>query len=323
MGTELDIAKAVKDLQTRFDVEWVEMFENPMATGGFALITRNVTTDAKKLDISTFGPGPVVRQWVGSKVYEQFRHYDHEVEVKNYEKSIALSANDVRYDPSGAIARKLNAWFGTAGESDIDKLVHDAIVSNSGTGPTGYDGVTMLSDSHPHLNGGSGHDNLTTSALSFSTYDAGVQAMSSLRDEKDKPMMLFPTLLRVGPKNRKIALEIAKNAERILPVSAAGVEATSTVVSVTTIPNIFQGDNIAVEINNRYVGAYDDYWDLVDASSQDRLPMGWMDNRSPEIISMDDPKDDNRFHRNEYLYSVELDGSAFCGFFPSIYGGRL
>ena len=321
MGTNLDIAQGTLDLQTMFEVMWVQAFENPAAVGGFGSITQLVPNSSKKLDISTFGPGPVMREWVGQKLMKQFRYYEHEIEVKNYEKSIAIHANDRRYDPSSAVARKLSAWFGSGGDRDLDKIIHDSIVSNSGTGPTGYDGVTLLNNSHPHMDSGSGYDNLTTDTLTFSSYDAGWQAMTSLRNEEGESMGKVPTLLRVGPSQRKIAFEIANIPLRAIPLNASGVEATSSVVTTAAINNVFQGE-VMVEVNLRYVGSYANYWDLIDTSDPNALPMGFMLNRSPELISKDRDEDDNRFHNNEEHHSIELDGAAFAAFFPSIYGGR-
>ena len=319
-GTNLDLHEGLLDAQTMFEIMWIEAFENPSAFGGYQSYTALRRTNSKKIDINTMGPGPVMSEWTGEKEFRQFRHYDLEIEVKNYSKNIALDANDVRYDPSGAIAEKLRAFFATGGDRDLDKLVFDALVSNSGAGPTGYDGVSLINDSHPHLNGGSGLDNKTTSALTFDTYDTAYQTITEARDEEGESLGLTPSLLMVGPKNRKMALQIANAEGRALPIDNTGAEASSSVVAVSTIPNVFVGD-VVVFVNPRMLGTQDDYWYLMDATSPEKLPMGFMLNRAPTLVSKDDDWDDNRFYNNEVHHSIELDGNTFAGVPASIYGG--
>lgn len=321
MGTNLDLSEALLDLSTSFETMLIEAFENPQAVGGYGMFTTLVRSSDRKLDLTTFGPGPVIREWVGEKQFKQFRAYDQEVEVKNYEKSIALDRNDLLYDTSSALQRKLSAWFATAGERDLDKLVFDALVSNSGAGPTGYDAVSLVNDSHPHMNSGSGADNKTTSALSHSTYESGKVAMQELTNEEGESMDVNPTHLMVGPKNEKMAKQIANATDRVVAVDNSGAE-SGTRVAAAGVENVFRGD-VDVVVNRRLRGTYDDYWYLMDLSDPQALPMGFMLNRPPELVSLNRPTDKPRFYGNEEHHSIELDGATFAGAWFKLYAGIL
>lgn len=321
MATNLDIHEGLLDAQTLFEVLWLDAYENPSAAGAYQMYTMISRSNAKRKTLNTFGAGPVMSEWTGEKKFQQFRHYDLDVDVKNYEKSLALDANDVNYDPVGAVRDKLTAWFGTGGDRDLDKIIFDSLVSASGLGPTGYDGVSLLNTAHPHVNSGSNESNTGTSALSFSTFDTAFQTMTEFKNEAGELFGITPTHLMVGPKNRKMALQIADANLRSLAVDNAGDE-TGTRVAASAVTNVYQGW-VTVIINPRLEGTQDDYWYLLDLSNPSRLPFGFMLNRGPLLVSKDRDEDDNRFYNNEVHHSIELDGAPHAAFWPAIYGGIL
>ena len=314
MATNLDLHEATINLQTLFETLWVQASENPRDVSSFAMWTQLTPSSAKRKSLNTFGAGPTMREWLGEKVYQQFRHYDLTVDVRNYEKSIALSKNDVRYDPSGAVAEKLSAWFGTGGDRDVGKVIWDSFSGSSGAGPTAYDGVSLINTSHPHANSGSGASNKGTSALSVSTFDTQYKTMEELKDEAGEYYGVRATHLMVGSENRKMALQIADADTRPVAVDQAGDE-TGTRIGVAGVTNVFRGW-VDVIINPKCGND----WYLFDLSDSGRLPFGFMLNRGPELVSLDRDEDPPRFHRNEELHSIELDGAPFAGFWPAVNG---
>lgn len=314
MATNLDLHEATINLQTLFETMWVDAHENPTDVSSYRMWTMLTPSSAKRKVLNTFGAGPTMTEWTGEKKYQQFRHYDVTVDVKNYEKSIALSANDVRYDPSGSIAEKLSAWFGTGGDRDIAKVVWDSFTSASNEGPVGFDGVTLINTAHPHANSGSGESNKGTAALSVSAFDTRYKTMEERKDEAGEYYGVRATHLMVGSENRKMALQIADADTRPLAVDNAGDE-TGTRIGVAAVTNVFRGW-VDVIVNPKCGND----WYLFDLSNPGRLPFGFMTNRGPELISLDKDDDAPRFHRNEVLHSIELDGAPFAGFWPAVDG---
>lgn len=314
MGTQLGF-DGIIDLQTLFEVVWLNASENPRDVSAYTMWTRTTPVNSKRMVLHSFGAGPTMRQWVGEKVFQTWRHYDITVDVKKYEKSIALDGLDVRNDPSGIIAQKLQAWFGTGGERDIGKVVWDSFTSNSGDGPTAYDGVSLFNTAHPHVNSGSGHSNKGTAALTVATYQTQRNAMRDFKDESGEYFGTNPTHMMVGTENETMARQIAQAVDRVVAVNASGVEATSSVVAAAPMQNIFRGE-VDVIVNPKCGND----WYLFDLSDPNRLPFGWMQNRAPELISKNRMEDEARFQRDEEQHSIEMDGSPYAGFWPAAIG---
>lgn len=304
---------------TAFRSAFDEVFENG-APGFYETFTEIIATDSKINEIDVLESMPQVRQWVGSKVFKDIFASSLTATVKTYEKSVDFKRIDILTDRTGKIARRLRAFLsaGGSGGSIYDFLATAALVANG----TGYDGVSLFSASHPRGPSGATQSNTSTTALSFAQHDAVMQAGPSLRDLEGEPIGISYNVLMVGPKNQKIAKEITQSTERILPVSAAGVEATSSVVAAAAIPNVFGGGDLTLVVNPRLVGSYDDHYYYFDTMTGPRPVLGYelTPPHAEEQFSMDDSM---RFHQDRLAASVECDVVFAPGDWHVAFGGIL
>jgi phage major head subunit gpT-like protein len=280
-----------------------------------------VPTDSVLNETNVFGAMPVVREWIGQKQYQSRRAYTQTVRIKKYEQSTVLDRLDVQADRTGQIGRHIQQFVQSANETIYDKVVHDVAFSNSGNGPTGYDGVALLSGSHPHAAAGGTSSNLSSTALSFAQFDAVMQACAALKLENGEPMGIMYDTLIVGPKLQKIAKEITQSNERIIAVANDGLEA-GTRVAAASIPNVFGGGQLKLIVDPRLTGTQDDYYYFID-SSKSAKPFVLYEFRAPEAIDQFAMDSEGRFNFDEMRMSVEADFAVAAGAWQTIYGGVL
>ena len=286
--------------------------------GVYDKYTEVVPTSSKINEIDILEASPVVREWIGSKIFQSIRASSLSATIKKWEKSFEIDRLDLQADKLGMIANRIKNGV-SDGAGMYDKIAFDAFIAN----PTCYDGVALFSASHPRGYGGSTWSNFSSTAFSFAQHDAVMQAGASLADENSEPLRIAYDTLIVGPKLAKIAKEVTQSTERIAAVANDGLEA-GTRVAASTIPNVYGGGDITLIIDPRYVGTYDDYYTYVD-SSRGPKPMMMFEFRAPEGIALDANRmdGDTRFHLDKYRWSVECDVvCAPCS--PHVaFGGRL
>lgn len=291
-----------------------ELFDGT-APGPWSMFTETYSTGSEDDDLVFASFLNTIEEWTGAKEYGNFEAFKQDVKLKKYHSTFALDRFDVDYDTSGAIGSAIRRAIQNLRANSDDKLVFDALVSNSGAGPTGFDGAALIADSHSL--GDSTYDNKTTSALSHSTYDSAVQAMMGYKTAAGEPMNIFPTHLVVGPKLRKAALEIV-GADRVVAVDNSGAE-SGTRIAAATRTNIFEGE-VTVVIWNRLTGTQDDYWYLMDLSKGE-MPIMLKNERDYELIERSAMDDSPRFELDKFVWSVEADKRVAAGAWPLIYGG--
>lgn len=300
--------------QAQFEALYQQVWNQPLV-GSVALECCNsVATDGKYLRIPVVTSYPRFRQWNGEKAIKDLRAFEQTIEVVPYEASVGLKRLFVETDRSGAVNASLTSFLTQAKNSGVDDLLITQLLANTWTS---YDGVTLLNAAHTFMNGTG--NNLTTSALSFSTYRAGKQAMALFADEDGRPLNIFPTHLVVGPAQERIAKEII-GADRPVNVTSAGaLDGAVNVVGITTIPNVFQGDTKLI-VSPWITG---NQWFLIHASSATGLTpfvRAVFREIEPQVKDGRDMLGNMRFMRDEYVYSLEGDMGFGAGLPQCIYG---
>jgi len=164
--------------------------------------------------------------------------------------------------------------------------------------------------------------NITTSALTYATFDTAMINMQTLLDEFGKVKGVFPDTLMVGPKLRKVASEVT-GADELISVSNAGaLRATSSVVAAAKLPNVYGGGMINVVLNPRLQGTQDDYWYLLKSDSRVKPIQGYIF-REPESFSKLEMDDRHRLENDEFTFDIESDCVFGAGDPHAIYGGIL
>lgn len=314
MASNYDVGEALQEVQQTLQDMYLDKQFLTEDLGNAMLYTEGLPqTQSIKTQMFSAGAGPIVREWVGEKVFDEFRFFDWNVEVKEFASNFRIPQKYIRYDKSGFVKRVINSWISTQ-PTMVGDVIFDALVSNSGQGPVGFDGVNLISASHPFGPGGSTQSNLTSAAFSFAGYDAARVSMRSLRNELGKSFNAANVLVMAGPKNERTAKEVLNSDNRVIAVNNAGEE-SGTRVAAASAPNIYVGDS-QLFINPKLVGDYEDYVYMIDTST---MPMLWIPGMPPTPVERTDMKDSNRFYNKMLEWSIEFDGVATAGWWPSIH----
>lgn len=267
------------------------------------------------LELNALTANTIVREIVGSRRYGSLRGYANRVRVKRW-------GPDALRIPILKILKDSEQLTGSALRQYVDQVanfyeipVTEFLLGN----PIGLDGVALLSDSHPYGEAGATWDNLSSDALSPSSFAAGITAMESLKLESGKPAGYYPDLLMVGPSNRKLAHDLCQNTMRVVPVSASGVEAYSSAVAAAAIPNTWAGV-ITPVVNPLFVGTYASAWCLMDTKRPGARPIVVGEAIAPASHSVTDPSSANMVNNSEAVFYIEGQ-AAIAGNNPyAIYG---
>jgi phage major head subunit gpT-like protein len=304
---------------TTFNAVFDEVFA-AQPPGPWSLYTEVVQTQSKINELDVLETMPVVREWIGSKVFQSIRASSLSATVKKYEKSFAIDRLDLQADRTGQIGRRIRMFVSDAGQI-YDKICLETLVSASGAGPLCYDGVRLFSASHPR-SAGTTWSNLTTNAFSFTQHDTIMQAGAALRDDNSEPLRIAYDTLIVGPKLFKLASEVTQSTERIIPVAATGIEAAASVVTAAAIPNVYGGGQMTLVVDPRLTGTFDDYYYYLDTSRGPK-PLMMFEFRSPEAIDQMSMDSDGRFNDDLFKMSVEADFVVTAGSPHVAYAGIL
>lgn len=303
---------------TTFHAKFDEIFAN-QPPGPWKLYTEVQATSSKINEIDVLEAMPVVREWTGAKLFGSVRAANLSATVKKYEKSFAIDRLDLAADKMGMVGKRIAAFLSDAGQM-YDKICFDTLVSNSGNGPTCYDGVALFSTSHVR-SAGTTWSNKTTTALSFAQHDTIMQAGAALRDDNGEPLRIAYDTLIVGPKNFKVAAEVTQSTERLAAVDNSGAE-SGTRVAASTIPNVYGGGQMTLVVDPRLVGSQDDYYYYVD-SKRGPKPLMLFEFRAPEALEQTAMDSESRFISDQLRYSVECDVVVTAGSPHVCYAGIL
>jgi hypothetical protein len=298
---------------TVYEERGSEVFGRPQE-GFYQLFTDEQTTTGQQIGLELFGPSPEVMELTGDRQTAALREYLKTAVVKPYTtKMLELDKSAVDGDVTGAMGRRLTDYL-AGGPYFWDQIATDLLLTN----PTGVDGVALLHDSHPYGEDGGTWDNKVTTALSFTSFDAGITSMESLVGENGQPLRLSPTHLMVGPALQRTALEIT-GAQRPVPFSASAQDASSSIVAVSTIENVYVG-RVVVVVNPRMTSSTD--WLLMDLSRPGVRPIAMGVLEQPHAVAVTDPQSEPVRMRSKYAYYCE-GRAAIAGFLPHGVHGRL
>lgn len=301
---------AVADARTTFEA----LAENAIAGARSEGIWRLFAQEAKPNgsiahEWSLPGAPPNWKQFLGQRVLDGFRKYTKRAPLKKYDKTLALDRASVEYDQDGSTAAAMDNFFND-GETFFDKLCIEALAGN----PTGLDGVALLSNSHPFANGGGTWDNLTTSALSFSSFNTERARMRALLQENGEPFNLNPSILICHPDDEEIALQIAGSDTKPVSVATDGT-LNSGGVGGAQIQNVFQG-TFTVVTTPRFTSGD---WVIIDPRYK---PIGFCVWKDPMPNIVDSLASHGAVHTDQFIYQMLADANA-VGLQPWAIAGKL
>ena len=284
--------------------------------GPYSLWTTTQTGSSGKYQNNFLANLPELQRWTGPRDEKSPRAYTQQIDTLPYEATLALKRTDLTRDQTGAVAQAIGD-FNRGQLSSKNRHVADALDGTSGNGPTGYDGVSLFNASHPHVNSGSGHSNLSAGTnLSHATFNTARSAMRKFLKESGSPFQITPTHMRVSPDLEQRAKEIADAADVIKFTDMTASDSTTAVQNATAMTNVWRGSVDVVVDNEITSNTY--YWDLMDLSKNVK-PMILVIERDIEPITRTDMDDPRRWDFDEVLFGLEADYVAVAGFWPLIY----
>lgn len=298
-----------------------EIFKSAPRTWQPLAYTQSVGAEA--VEVVTPGPAAVVREMTGMPRVTGFREYGHRILVRTYDQdTLEVDRVKVDTDQSGLIAAQLRARLEEVADYWAKPVV-DALLAN----PVGFDGVTLLNDSHPYGPSAGTWDNKTTSNISYTTLKAGILAMVGLRLENGEWANVRPTHIMVSPKWEGEVADLLSTM-RIQTTPATGgatIDPSSGAITAAVMRDNWVASRYGIQLivqPSMYDGTHDDDWLLLDLSKRMAKPMFVGEAIAPAPVVVDAPDSEPVKNRNVYQYYAR-GSSAIGGFCPYVCYGKL
>lgn len=315
MGTELNIAQGLYSVNMAFRAWASEVYASGQA-GAYSNYTQTIESGGEaRIQLHFLTNAPTMRKWLGARQFKALRHYSQTIAYDDYEATLALPTSLVDMDQAGVIKSLMPQFLEQL--DALDSAVATAYDASSGAGPTGFDGVSLFSASHPHSSTGSTQSNLAAGTnLNHANLAAAEAAGLLFTQENGRPCKVNYTTMRVGPQLKRRAMELL-SAQRVATYNAAGAESAATVVAAATRSSTYEGD-LRLIVDDR-VSTY--YWDLIDDTKGGVRPMVLFMVQPPEVVERTSADDPHVFNHKEYIYGVQGRWGVGAGHWYTCYRG--
>lgn len=128
--------------------------------------------------------------------------------VYKFAKAIGISDEMIQDDRFDMIAKTVKSLARSARETQLVNAMN--IFNNSFTTETSYDGVAIVSASHP-TEVGNQSNTITSADLAYSSLASAEQVFRQFQDNRGKKLMLKPKILLVSESDRQNAIEIVQS----------------------------------------------------------------------------------------------------------------
>lgn len=267
-----------------------------------------------------------IRKWVGERQFKDVIFAVVRGYKETYEKSFEIDRKRAKSMTGQQIVARVSSWLGKP-EVDFDKIVHD-LAFIGGTGPTGYDGVSLWNASHPRGAAGAVQSNISTTAWSIAQHEAVVLAGAALTDVYGENLGIQYDTIVVGPALARQLRDFLNAQARVQALSAAGVEATASVVAATTGPSakgltIYDGNGYTLVIDPRFaVGSSLANKYLYLDSSKGVKPVAFYRGET-DLTALTDPTDANMFNRDFMQWGIRHDIAVMAGAWQVAFYGNV
>ncbi len=241
------------------------------------------------------------RQWLGERMIQNISAHPYTLTNLPFENTVAVDRDDIEDDNLG-VYNPLLEELGMATSFWLDDLTIAAMQNGQAAAANTFDGVPFFSTSHPvdpsgQVAGTQSNYAASGVALTAPNYAAKRASMMGLLGHDGKPMGIIPDLLVVPPALEGAARTIL-NADMISDGAGAG------------ITNVWKGsaDLLVVE---GLAGA-DTTWYLM-STKRAVQPFVQQTRRVPQLVRMDQERDQNVFMRRQFIYGTDMRGNAGYG----------
>lgn len=241
-----------------------------------------------------------LREWVGPRVALNLAEHRAELINKSYEGTIEVDRDDIEDDNLGIYQAMLVPQLGQATKKHADQLIKALLQSNTGAGPTMYDGKALFADDHPDYSAaGTTYDNNFGLALTADNFNTVWSAMASYIGENGQPLGVMPNTLVVAPQLKKAALQIMQSSTYAVPVTNI---AGSENIGSAAIDNVLKGWAEVVVLPE--LANDPTTWYLADTTKPIK-PLINQVRRAPSFVSRVNPDDPKVFDSKKFTYGVE------------------
>lgn len=251
-----------------------------------------------------------MREWIGPRQAQNVSTKKLSITNKTYEKTIAVSVDDVEDDQFGTYT-PIFGQMGMAAGNQLGKRAWSALVSNGNW----LDGNAVYGTTRTY--GSNTINNYTTTALSATTYATAWKNMTQFLGHDSESLNVMPTHLIVGPKLYDTANNIVNDPKLVTSYSADTDDAT--LLNHVAAPNPWY-KTAELVVSTELVGTYDDYWFLVDASQQIK-PVVVSNRQSGQLVQRSQANDENVFMDNQILYGAKVRCEAAVAMPHLVYAG--
>lgn len=211
---------------------------------------------------------PGFREWIGPREFNNLKGHKFEVNNRPFELSLAMKDSEIQDDTYGLY---VNLTQQVAAQWPV--LKYDLVIEVLANLVNGWDGKKFFADDHAY--GDNTIDNLTTNALTKANFEAALLAASAWKFSDGKPCRTQFTHLLFGPKLEGVVFDLLLN------------QYTYDGTDKVQIGNRNYKRVTPVQIPD-FIGDYDDYWMLVDAS-QGIKPVLFQTRKTPSVLMDTDP----------------------------------
>ena len=261
------------------------------------------TSDVEFEKYHFIDPVSAMEEFSGSREYQKLIAQAFIVQNKVYTHGVEIGVDEIADDRLD-IVRPAITRLANSTQQNWNKLLAAKLIAGEVAGSTGYDDAIFFSAAHPSQVGAARSNTDAGSALTATTFAAGVLAMESLVNTQGDPIGISPTHLVVGPLLRATAEAI--------------VEIGPLLVGGDGDPNPNYGRCKLVV--NQYLGSSLD-WYLFDNSHAEKAMI--RQKRSAPIFSMDEsPSAESVKQRRVVEAYAEVRGAIDYGMWEFAYKGQ-
>lgn len=293
------------------------LFDDVLAgtpAGVTQLFTDFGQVNSEKVNIGVFYGFPRPLVWDGDRVITDLVTKSQTYDLRTYQAAVKVHRRSIEKPGNTDIDQAFGSFFDVA-RIWMDDIILSALLANT---LISYDGIELLSDSHPDAGSGGG-DNLTTNAYSSGEMNTRIAAMRGRTDVDGRPLGIRPSHILAGPANEE-AILAAVSADRAVFVDEDGninTGGTPAAGGATTIPGLTGRPGRLTPVISEYVTG--GQFVIMDVTKRGR-PLIWRGDTSARQAIVDDPADGLVFTTDHYYYGTLLDGVPIGGAWQLIDG---
>ena len=191
-----------KLLEAGLRTVFFEAYES--APGDWERIATVVPSEKDQESYAWLGATPRMREFKDERLPLGLLEHEYTIKNKTWEASIAVDRAALEDDLYGQIRVRVQGLAYEA-KRHMDELVFGLV--KDGFATTCYDGQYFFDTDHSEGDSGT-QSNKGTTALSASSLQAAITAMTKFKDDRGKPMGIVPDLLVVPPDLQWTAMEL-------------------------------------------------------------------------------------------------------------------